>query len=91
MECRKCGACCIALSISTLNKPAGARCPHLTAENLCSLWKKPERPRVCSAFMPDPAFCGSSFEEALKLMGELERESQMRDGKMDASQGSAPG
>jgi len=74
LECRRCGACCIALSISTLNKPAGARCSHLSPENLCTLWGKPERPDVCSAFRPDPLFCGSSFEEALELMAALERE-----------------
>ncbi len=76
LECRRCGACCIALSISTLDKPAGVRCPHLTEDNLCSLWGRPERPYVCSAFRPEPAFCGSSFEEALELMGELERSLQ---------------
>jgi len=73
VECRRCGACCIALSISSLNKPAGTRCAYLTEENLCSLWGKPERPAVCSAFRPDPLFCGAGYEEALTIMGELER------------------
>ena len=72
MDCRKCGACCIALSISSLNKPAGVRCEHLTEENLCGLWGAPERPEVCSAFQPEPLFCGGSFEEALELMRAME-------------------
>lgn len=72
MECRRCGACCIALSISTLNKPAGIRCRHLAPDNLCSMWGEPERPQVCSSFQPDPLFCGDSFEEALELMRAME-------------------
>lgn len=70
--CRRCGACCIALSVSSLGKPAGVRCVYLTEDNLCSLWGKPERPWVCAAFKPDPLFCGSSFDEALELMRALE-------------------
>ncbi len=37
-----CGACCIALSISSpipglpAGKPAGVRCPQLTADNRCA-------------------------------------------------------
>jgi len=72
VNCRKCGACCIALSISSLDKPAGRRCEHLTEDNLCALWGKPERPEVCSAYRPDPLFCGGSFEEALALMRAME-------------------
>lgn len=72
MECRRCGACCIALSISSQGKPAGVRCVHLTEGNLCALWGSPERPTVCSAYRPDPLFCGGSFEEALAIMGAME-------------------
>ncbi len=72
MECRKCGACCIALSISSLNKPAGVRCEYLTTDNLCSLWGSPERPEVCFTYKPDPLFCGASFEEGLELMRAIE-------------------
>ncbi|MEW6555595.1 MAG: YkgJ family cysteine cluster protein [Actinomycetota bacterium] len=72
MECRKCGACCVALSISTLSKPAGVRCRYLTPDNLCGLWGGPERPEVCSSFQPDPLFCGGSYEEALELMRAIE-------------------
>ena len=72
LECRKCGACCTALSISSLDKPAGVRCVHLTEDNLCALWGKPERPEVCSAYRPDPLFCGRSYREALELMRAVE-------------------
>ncbi len=79
MECRAgCGACCIAISISSPipglpdGKPAGVRCPQLSDDNLCLIFGRPERPAVCSAFQAEPAFCGGSREEALKLIGELE-------------------
>jgi len=81
MKCRAgCGACCIAPSISSpipgmpLGKPAGERCLHLSVDNLCALFDKPERPAVCSAFGADAAVCGSSREEALQLIEWLEKE-----------------
>lgn len=81
MKCRAgCGACCIAPSISSpipgmpLGKPAGERCLHLSVDNLCALFDKPERPAVCSAFGADAAVCGSSWEEALQLIEWLEEE-----------------
>ncbi len=79
MECRAgCGACCIAISISSpipglpQGKPAGVRCPQLSVDNLCLIFGRPERPAVCSAFDAEPLFCGSSREEALRLIGEIE-------------------
>ncbi|WP_017939306.1 zinc/iron-chelating domain-containing protein [Zestomonas thermotolerans] len=79
MDCRAgCGACCIAPSISSpipglpQGKPAGERCPHLTVEHLCGLFGRPERPAVCDAFQADPAVCGDSREEAIRLLGWLE-------------------
>ncbi|MBS7673106.1 YkgJ family cysteine cluster protein, partial [Vibrio cholerae] len=54
MKCREgCGACCIAPSISSplpgmpQGKPAGVRCVHLSAEQLCQLFGQPQRPAVC--------------------------------------------
>jgi hypothetical protein len=45
MNCRPgCGACCIAPSISTLDKPAGRPCMHLTPEFRCSLFASTRRP-----------------------------------------------
>ncbi len=51
IECTKCGACCIAPDISSLNKPAGVRCQHLTDENLCAIYDK--RPEVCRVYQVD--------------------------------------
>ncbi len=80
MECRVgCGACCIALSISSPipgmphGKPAGVRCVQLDAENRCALFGAPERPAVCVALTPEPAACGQSAAEALALLAEMER------------------
>jgi len=53
---------------------AGERCLHLSVDNLCALFDKPERPAVCSAFGADAAVCGSSREEALQLIEWLEGE-----------------
>lgn len=76
MDCRKgCGACCIAPSISSpipgmpAGKPAGQRCVQLDLNNLCSLFGRPERPAVCSAFGADPEVCGDTREEAILLLG----------------------
>ncbi len=80
MECRiGCAACCIAPSISsaipgmTGGKPAGARCPQLTPDNLCRIFGKPERPAVCRSLRPNPEMCGSSDAEALKNLTEWEQ------------------
>jgi len=78
MECRTgCGVCCIALSISSPipgmpdGKPEGMRCIHLDDDYRCLLYGDPSRPAVCNDFKPDPDFCGSSREEALKIMTSL--------------------
>ncbi len=53
MDCRKCGACCIAPSITTAipnmpyGKPAGARCANLSDRNECVLYGKATRPAFC--------------------------------------------
>ena len=80
MQCRPgCGACCIAPSISSPipgmphGKRAGERCLHLTAELRCAIFGQPERPSVCSGFAADPEVCGSSREEAIRLLGWLEQ------------------
>ena len=78
VQCRKCGACCIAISISSPvagmpgGKPAGVPCIHLTADYLCRLFGNPARPDVCDRFQPAPETCGGSREEAMLLMAELE-------------------
>jgi hypothetical protein len=50
-------------------KPAGERCIQLSVENLCGIFGRPERPAVCSAFEADPEVCGTSSEEAIRLIG----------------------
>jgi len=79
MECRiRCGACCIAPSISSPmpglpgGKPAGVRCPHLTDDLRCALYHDPRRPPVCASFPARPDHCGASREEALRLLAALE-------------------
>jgi len=81
MECREnCGACCIAPSISSPipgmpdGKPAGTRCIHLTKDLMCGIFNSPLRPKVCAGFKAEELICGSSREEALEIMGSLERD-----------------
>jgi len=75
MECREnCGACCIALSISSPlpgmseGKPAGVRCIHLTDGYRCSIYNDPDKPKVCDDFTAEIEFCGSNQEEAMKIL-----------------------
>ncbi len=79
MECRVgCGACCIALSISSPipgmpeGKPAGVRCVQLTDDNRCKIFGQPDRPTVCVRLRPSEEMCGSSTEEALAYLIHLE-------------------
>lgn len=51
MECTRCGACCVAPDIAALDKPVGLRCPHLTADHLCSVYE--DRPQICRDFQAD--------------------------------------
>lgn len=79
MQCRpRCGACCIAPSISSPipgmpdGKPAGVRCVQLTEDEACRLFGRPERPAVCRALRPSPSMCGASRAEALAGLTALE-------------------
>ncbi|KMT66154.1 hypothetical protein [Catenovulum maritimum] len=77
MDCIKgCGACCIAPSISSLNKPAGVRCQHLSQENTCLIFNKPERPKVCSEFKACDWICGQGADNALQVLIDLESATQ---------------
>ena len=80
MECRVgCGACCIAISISSPipllpnGKPGGVVCPHLTKEKFCSIFLSPDRPTVCDGFKAERAFCGDTFEQAMEILSSLEK------------------
>ena len=79
MECRlACGACCIALSISSPipgmphGKPAGVRCVQLSEDSRCRIYDDPRRPEACERFKPSPELCGTSQAEALKAITDLE-------------------
>ncbi|HUX21892.1 MAG TPA: YkgJ family cysteine cluster protein [Spirochaetia bacterium] len=87
MECRSgCGACCIALSISSpipgmpFGKPAGVRCVQLADDNTCKIYGRPERPQVCANLRPSFEMCGSSFREAYSYLSYLE---EVTDGRSD--------
>ncbi len=73
-----CGACCIAISISSPipgmpnGKPAGVRCVHLDERNMCRLFGSPERPKVCGGFTAEREFCGDTNEEAFQILSDLE-------------------
>ena len=77
MNCRAgCGACCIAPSISSPipgmpgGKPAGTRCIHLTDDLRCAIYD--QRPKVCRDFQAEELVCGTSREQALQLLSDLE-------------------
>jgi len=53
-------------------KPAGVRCIQLDADNACRLFGQPERPEVCRRLRPEPAMCGDSRDDALRILVELE-------------------
>lgn len=80
MNCREnCGACCIALSISSPlpgmaeGKPAGVKCIHLLDDYNCDIYNDTGKPKVCSDFKAEPGFCGSTQEEALRILGSLSK------------------
>jgi len=73
MDCRPaCAACCIAPSISSLAKPAGEPCRHLTADLRCALFGRPERPACCGGLQPSPEMCGDNRAQALRWLADLE-------------------
>ncbi len=82
IKCREqCGACCIAISISSPipgmpdGKPAGVRCIHLLEDYRCALWDDPSRPKVCSDYKAEEEFCGSTREDALRILASLSYDS----------------
>jgi Fe-S-cluster containining protein len=78
MICRSdCGACCVALSISSSipgmpdGKPAGVRCVHLMENYRCEIYADQDYPRVCAGFNAEEEFCGNDREEAMRILGSL--------------------
>ncbi len=83
MDCRDgCGACCIAISISSKipgmenGKPAGIACIHLTGNYRCAIFGESGRPAVCSGLKPSEEMCGKTREEALSYLTYLEKITQ---------------
>lgn len=73
MACRPgCGACCIAPSISSLDKPAGKPCHHLDGALKCKVFAQPERPACCGGLQPSLEMCGNSRDHALIWLTKLE-------------------
>ena len=79
MNCRPgCGACCIAISISSAipgqigPKPAGVVCPQLDEALRCRIFGQPERPACCSGLQPGQEMCGEHRDEALHYLTQLE-------------------
>jgi Fe-S-cluster containining protein len=74
----KCGACCIAPSISSPipgmpgGKPAGTVCIHLQEDYSCAIYE--QRPKVCRDFQAEELVCGTNREEALGILSWLESE-----------------
>ncbi|TDR47478.1 hypothetical protein DFR29_102138 [Tahibacter aquaticus] len=73
-----CGACCIALSISSpipgmpQGKPAGVRCVQLDDQLRCRVFGQPERPEICGRLRPSPSMCGDDRDEAMRYLTELD-------------------
>lgn len=51
IDCIRCGTCRTAFDIKEIDKKAGERCRHLSADNLCGIYEK--RPWGCDGYKPD--------------------------------------
>ena len=79
--CRSgCGACCIAVSISSAipvmpqGKPAGVPCIQLDENMCCKIFGQAERPQVCLNLQPNREMCGHNREEAMCYLSQLEQQ-----------------
>ena len=79
MECRAgCGACCTAPSISSPipgmpdGKPANTPCVQLDSASRCRIFGSPLRPAVCAGLQPEAAMCGSTRQQAIVFLLDLE-------------------
>jgi Fe-S-cluster containining protein len=62
-------------------KPAGARCSQLLPDLTCAIYGSPERPLACASFPAMAEHCGTSRDEALRLLEELEQLTKTGPGK----------
>ncbi|MEN5014905.1 YkgJ family cysteine cluster protein [Erwinia sp. Eh17-17] len=79
MECRAgCGACCTAPSISSpipgmpFGKPANTPCIQLDSQSRCMIFGSPLRPKVCAGLQPEVTMCGTSRQQAMVFLLDLE-------------------
>ncbi|MBC3875329.1 YkgJ family cysteine cluster protein [Undibacterium flavidum] len=79
MNCRPhCAACCIAPSISSPipgmpnGKPAGVACVQLTSDLRCAIFGQAERPDCCSGLQASVEMCGTSKQQAILWLSNLE-------------------
>ncbi|WP_338009785.1 YkgJ family cysteine cluster protein [Methylococcus capsulatus] len=80
VNCRPgCGACCIAISISSpipgmpRGKPAGVPCVQLRDDMECAIFGRPERPACCSGLRPSDEMCGGDRSHAMTWLARLEQ------------------
>jgi len=80
LQCRTgCGACCIAPSITSplpgmpKGKPAGVRCAQLGQDERCLVFNGPGRPSFCGGLQPSLEMCGTSREQALSWLSQMEQ------------------
>ena len=53
-------------------KPAGLRCAQLTHDNCCRIYGSAGRPAICGSYRATKEFCGETFDEAIRILTELE-------------------
>lgn len=80
MNCReRCGACCIAPSITSpipgmpQGKPAGVPCIQLDDDYRCRIFGQPERPAFCAGLQPAADMCGDTRTHAILWLSALEQ------------------
>ncbi len=52
-------------------KAAGVRCINLMDDFSCAIYNEPGYPEVCSGFKAEPEFCGSTQDEAMRILYSL--------------------
>jgi hypothetical protein len=52
-------------------KPAGTKCIHLSDDYRCEIYDTRGKPKVCTDFTAEPDFCGTTQEEAMKILFSL--------------------
>jgi hypothetical protein len=53
-------------------KPAGVPCIQLDDELRCKVFGQPERPAFCAGLCPSEEMCGTSREQALAWLAQME-------------------